>query len=955
MVPRSDVLSAFSKGLLYLHTWFLKLVKFQFFSSEFRKVISELGLEIETPVQAEAIPTILSGDNVLIVSPTGTGKTEAALLPILENIRTLGQKQGIKAIYITPLRALNRDMLRRVEMWAKQLGLTVDVRHGDTTQSNRRKQAISPPDVLITTPETLQSILIGSRLRSNLKELRCVVIDEIHQLAKDRRGSQLSFGLERLRLAAGREFQRIGLSATIADTHLIGEFLCGRGRSFSVVDTTTPKKRSSFHIELPRPLSEDVSQAKDLFISPQTLARLKRIVDLVDGHDHTLIFVNSRTLAEELGSRLKVLGVQVGIHHGSLSREERERIEVEFRTGQTRALVCTSTLELGIDIGSVDLVIQYMSPRQVNSLVQRVGRSGHELTRHSDGIILSVSAEDVLECSCISEEAVERRYERVMIPRAPLDVLAHQVAGLLLECYQIDITSIMEASHASFSYENLTRNDLLSVLRFMETMGYLAISGESVVRRSRCRNYYLENLSTIRDERRYIVVDISTQNRVGMLGEEFMFLHADVGIRFIIKGRGWQIESIQGEEVYVTPVQDLSAAIPGWDGELMPIPKSVATSVGSFRRRSELDPNGVWDLNSDIEKSAREAVKSELDEQSIRSRLPTDKRIVIEQFKNFLIIHTSAGDRINSTLGELFEERLLRMGGLIRNWWRDGYRILVELSSHEFVPEKLVERLFAYDSTVPGFIDAILRKHFPFGYDMKFIAERFGALKRGRLLSGEAIKELGVKFRFTPIYDETLREAFETRVDVAGATDLLRKCSSHEIELCVVKTETPTPLAMYILSRYADSEDYVTGSNSVESIRQSIEKEIVSLLCLNCAELKEFQRVGDLGERLRCEKCESMLLAVIFYSARFASNALLKKKSRRILTKEENDFLAKLRRSADVVLSYGKRGVIAQCVYGIGPQMAGRVLSRMHDSDEAFYEDLLRAKLNFIRTKRYWN
>lgn len=931
------------------------MVDFQLLSPDLRKVITELGLEAETPVQSEAIPALLSGENALIVSPTGSGKTEAALIPIFEKIKSSDRKQGIKAIYITPLRALNRDMSRRIKAWAERLGLSVDVRHGDTPESARRRQSISPPDILITTPESLQAILIGSRLRSTLAEVRHIVIDEIHQLAKDRRGSQLSFGLERLQMIVPQEIQRIGLSATVADTKEIAEFLCGPSRSFKIVDTSNSKRISDYNVESPRSLDEDESEARDLFISPQTLARLKRIVDLVEGHERTLVFVNSRTVAEELGSRLRALGVTSGVHHGSLPKEEREKIEVEFRSGRIKTLVCTSTLELGIDIGSVDLVIQYMSPRQVNSLVQRVGRSGHDLTSISEGIMLSVSPEDALECRGISIMANAGNYESLTIPHSPLDVLSHQIAGMLLEYFQIEVTQILKVAQRSYSFKTLTKNDLLSVLRFMEKMGYLSISGETLVRRGRCRSYYLENLSTIRDERRYSVIDVSTQNKVGILGEEFVVLHAVVGVRFIIRGRGWQIESLQEDNVYVTPVDDLSAAVPGWDGELIPVPRSVAAEVGFLRRSLEAAPEGSDAVLSDMEKFARDSIVSELQKQSAASRLPTDKRIVIESFKNYLIIHTSAGDKINATLGELFEERLLRMGGMVRNWWSDGYRILIELSTEEFDLEGLADKLFSYDSAVPGFIDAVLRKHFPFGYDMKFVAERFGALKRGRLLSGEGLKELGIKFRFTPIYDETIREAFETRVDITGAVDVLDKCARHEIELCAIKLETPSVLSMYILTRYAESEDYGGQLNSVESMKQSIQKEIASLLCLDCAELIEFQRIGDLAERPRCTRCGSMLLSVLFYSARFAASLLTKKKTRQNLSTDESEFLAKLRRSADVVLSYGKKGVIAQCVYGIGPQAAGRVLSRMHESDESFYEDLLDAKLNFIRTKRYWS
>ncbi len=942
----------------------MERASFDFLSQDIRRVLSDLGFDKETPVQTDAIPAILAGENVLIISPTGSGKTEAALLPVFHKLKSEKGAFGIKALYVTPLRALNRDMLKRLQVWARQLDLSVEVRHGDTSQSDRRRQALNPPDILITTPETLQVLLVGSRLRVNLKSLKYVVVDEIHQLANDRRGSQLSFGLERLERVVGANFQRIGLSATVGNPEEIGKFLCGQNRQFRLIDASNTRKEAEYAVEMPSPTKEDELQSRELFVSPQTVARIQRITDLIEAHDRTLIFVNSRTIAEELGSRLTMLGAKVGVHHGSLPREERERVEQEFKDGIIRAMVSTTTLELGIDIGSVDLVIQYMSPRQVNSLIQRVGRSGHTLYRKSEGIILVVSPEDCLESISISNEARSRRLEPTIIQQSPLDVLAHQVAGLLMEYGMISVDEALEISQKSFSFKSLSKNSLLSVLTFMERLGYLTLDGAIITRRRKCREYYLQNLSMIRDERRYSVVDMTSQKKIGILGEEFMMLHAKVGIHFIIKGRVWQIESMQEDLVYVTPVVDPSAAIPGWDGEMIPIPESVARSVAVERGRIESmiekpieDSNLIRLLNWNAEKSAREEVVEEIRAQREGSRVPTEKRIVVERFKNFLIIHTSAGDRVNSTLGELFEEILVRMGGLARHWWTDGYRILIELTSDEYDTEKLAEKLFHYDPTLPGFIEGILRKHFPFGYEMKFIAERFGALKRGRMMSGDEMKELGVKFRFTPIYEETMREAFESKVDIRRSVEILKECEEGTIKLVTSISEKPSPLAMYILSRYAEDEDYAEpAANSVESMKSHVEKEVASLLCFDCGTLKEFVRVGDLEETPVCEKCGSGLLAVLWYGARFATSALLKKKSKsQRLTKDEYDMLSKTRRSADLVLAYGKKAIIAQSVYGIGPQMASRVLSRMHESEQDFYNDLLEAKLKFIETKKYWD
>lgn len=932
---------------------------FELLSEELRKLLSSLGFEKETPVQTQAIPAILSGENVLLISPTGSGKTEAALLPVLEQIKNEGRIYGTKAIYITPLRALNRDMLKRVDQWARHLGLSVAVRHGDTSLKERRAQALSPPDILITTPETLQVLLIGKRLRSNLRNLRYVMVDEIHQLASDRRGSQLSFGLERLEKLVGKAQQRIGLSATVNDPDTIAEFLCGVDRNCRIVDFSKTQKQVGYSIEFPRPGREDEQLSRELFVSPYTMARLARIVDLVRGHDRTLIFVNSRTVAEELGSRLVAMEVNVGVHHGSLPREERERSEQAFKSGKVRALICTSTLELGIDIGAVDLVIQYMSPRQVSSLIQRVGRSGHSLARRSEGVIITVSPEDTLESLALSLDALSKTLEPTFVHDSPLDVLAHQIAGLLMEYGEIDSSEILRIAHNSYAFRTLTNNSLLSVARFMETLGYLMISSQKLVRRARCRDYYLQNLSTIRDETHYNVIDVTTQKKIGILGEEFILLHAEIGLHFIIKGSTWQIESIQEDDVYVTPTHDLSAAIPGWDGELVPIPESVARRTAAERSRIH---SAMWSETFDkqeafgnTEKSAREAMLDEVKAQAKSSRIPTEKLILVERFKNYLIIHTSYGDRVNLTLGELFEERLLRTGGLVRNWWSDGYRILIELSTEDFDAGQISEKLLHYDPTLPTFIDAVMRKHFPFGYEMKFIAERFGALKRGTMLSGEQMKELGVKFRFTPIYEETIRDAYSTKVDIQRSAELLWSLDRGEIDLAVVETDSPSPLAMYLMSRYAESDEYSDGMpNTAKSMKSNAEKELVSLLCIDCTRLVEFLRIGDLPEEPRCEVCGSRLLAVLFYGARFAANALLKRKSKQALTDEEKDIISKARRSADIVISYGKKGVVAQSIYGVGPQMAARVLSRMHDSEEDFFEDLLAAKLKFIETKKYW-
>src|SRR5438093_5371737 len=310
-------------------------------------------------MQVAAAGAIQAGLDVLIVAPTGSGKTEAALLPVLESLGA-NENAGIQAVYVTPLRALNRDVIDRVQRLVAPTKLTAAVRHGDTPQAERRKQAASPPDILVTTPETLQAILPGKIIQQHLKNVRCVIVDEVHQLAEDRRGTQLAVALQRLSQVTGRGFQRIGLSATVGHPESIAA-LFGGDRPLEIL-TSDLEKRYEYRVEWPRPIDKDFETARDFYITPEAAAGLSAIDDTLDESRSTLVFVNARPLAELLGSRLSMLRQDVAVHHGSLPREERERVEAGFKGGDIKGLVSTSTLELGIDIGSVDKVVQYNSP-----------------------------------------------------------------------------------------------------------------------------------------------------------------------------------------------------------------------------------------------------------------------------------------------------------------------------------------------------------------------------------------------------------------------------------------------------------------------------------------------------------------------------------------------------------------------------------------------------------------
>jgi len=936
----------------------------------FTKLLHHAGITRLNAMQVRAISAIQRGANVLLVSPTGTGKTEAALLPILNTIQKHA-RGPVNLLYLTPLRALNRDMLRRIERIAEATNLHVAVRHGDTPVSERRRQASHPPNILVTTPETLQAILPGKVMQRHLRNVSHVIIDEVHQLAEDRRGTQVAVALERLRTVVPGDFQRIALSATVGHPQDIASFFGGR-KPMDIVQAKL-EKAAEYRVEWPRPIDKDFETARDLYISPEAAAGLSAIDDTLDESRSTLVFVNARPLAELLGSRLAMVRQDIAVHHGSLPREERERVEAGFKRGDIKGLVSTSTLELGIDIGTVDHVVQYMSPRQVTSLIQRVGRSGHTLERTSKGTILAVSADDALESLAAVQAAEAKDLEPLHVHRNALDVLAHQIVGCALDRGgTAPWSEILETIRAAEPYRLLEDAQAVRVLEFLDHLGILRRQADSIRVTPKGRRYYFENLSTIRDERRYRVVDLTTQRPVGILGEEFMMLKAREGLNFIVRGRPWRINKIaQDGIVYVTPVVDPNAAIPGWDGEMMPVPFGLAQRVGRLRKEIDrrLERDGLTNTIAHLEKSwsinktgTRRLIEEHANHRQTGAPMPTDDSILVEAFDHFLIVHTSFGEVVNETLGDLIEELLARKH-LVRFWWTDAYRILYELvaDTRELDVEALADDLLRIDDeTLEGGFRALIEDHLPLGYYMKFIAERFGAIQRGLSMGEGEMHSLEVRFANSPIYDEAVREALLLHADFDRVREIISKIRKGEIEVAVHRSdETPTPLAYPILRRYVEAPELFSPEAEREEIlermRLHLASEPVHLLCYECGHFHEEVRIGEMADRPACAKCGSPLLTVLGWSAWTVRDAHAKRMRKLDLSDEERKLLTRAKQVADLVAIYGKRAVYASSVYGVGPTTASRLLAKMHDTDKEFFNDLFEAKLKYITTRPYWN
>ncbi|NMB79456.1 MAG: DEAD/DEAH box helicase, partial [Methanomicrobiales archaeon] len=589
--------------------------------------IRKRGFTSLSDAQKQAIPLIHDKKNIILIAPTGTGKTESAMFPVFDGLLRLPHGGGFKAIYITPLRSLNRDILARMQWWCAELGLRVGVRHGDTPMAERRKQALSPPDLLITTPETLQALFMGKVLRRHLKDVKYVIVDEIHELAGSKRGAQLAVGLERLHVYAG-DFQRIGLSATVGNPEDIATYFCG-ARPCTIVQVPVAK-----HLHI------DVKYVGDDFKHQAEV--LKKTLDR---EGSTLVFVNTRVTAEALGHALFSHG-DVEVHHGSLSKEVRIDAEERFKKGEIRTLICTSSMELGIDIGRVDHVIQFGSPREVARLVQRVGRAGHQLNTVSRGTIFATSFDDLLESLVIAQRAKANAIERVVPQTNAADVLANQVAAIAVEYGEIETAQVKEIlSRTSLYAEAGPLVD--SVCRQMEEHHLIRLDGSRIITTGRARRYLASNLSMIHDEKKVPIFDMVTRRTVGTLDESFVVGWVHTGAVFITKGQLWRVLEIADGKLTVEPAKKAQGELPSWEGEQIPVPFSVAREAGRLRRTRAVD-----DYTHDKDGIAfAGGFLCEMDKN--RSLIPTDELITLENTEDGVVCNVCAGHKANEALGRV--------------------------------------------------------------------------------------------------------------------------------------------------------------------------------------------------------------------------------------------------------------------------------------------------------------
>jgi ATP-dependent Lhr-like helicase len=941
------------------------------FHPELRTLIETTGFLPFTEPQRRAIPRIIDGKHVLLIAPTGMGKTEAAVLPLFHKLLTFKSRyraradhdnvRGISILYITPLRALNRDMLRRLKSWGDALGINVAVRHGDTSKHERRHQAVHPPDMLITTPETFQIMFLGHRLRDCLKQVKWIVIDEIHELADDERGAQLTIGLERLCALLQYEPQRIGLSATVGTPERVAKFLGGVGREVEIVQISVAK-RLDIYVESPQVEAEDKQLADKLQCSVRTTAAVRRARGLIEHHRSTLLFVNTRETAENLMSRFHWWDVHIpiGVHHGSLSKDVRIQMEDEFKAEKLKSLICTSSLELGIDIGSADFTIQYNSPREVSRLVQRVGRASHRVGETAHGVIIATGPDDIVESCVIARRAMSEELEPIRIRSAPLGVLANQIVAATLvpelgEWHRgaIPAGRFFGIVKRAYVYRKLRWETYRSVLEQLQALNLIWFDGDKFGKTSNSLKYFYDNISMIPDEKTYRVVDISSRRSIASLDESFVASHIAMDPRFIVKGVSWQVVDQDDDAIVVEPIGDI-AAVPSWVGEDIPVPYAVATEVGRLRRvPAELK-------NYPAKGDAISEVLKYIRLQEGKYPVPTDKLITIEsglvEGRRLVIINSSFGTKVNETLARLISALVGSRTGASVGIQIDPYRIILELA--EAINPKLIEECLV--NTAPEALEDLLRivlKTTPlFRWQLFHVARKFGAIAREVDYKKLNINRLLDVFMDTPLYHETINKIFWDWFDIPITKHVLRQIQAGDIRI-VHTGISPMGLEGYASRRelmvpeHADKEILMT-------VKKRLESERVRLICMNCKKTRTVI-VGELEAKILCHNCNGKLVGVAVLKDRAPcySAQIIEKKLRLDKLDSVEDLRAfhQLQLSANLILAHGKRAVLALVGRGIGPNTAARILARPYESELEFLRAVLRAEINYARTRRFWD
>tara|TARA_B100000579_G_scaffold309504_1_gene259149 strand:+ start:413 stop:3097 length:2685 start_codon:yes stop_codon:yes gene_type:complete len=891
-------------------------------NSKLLQALESRGLSEPTLAQSSTWPVIDSRKNVLLIAPTGVGKTEAAMVPLFHRLLE-EEVKPISVIYITPLRSLNRDMLRRLNDIGEELGITVAVRHGDTTTAERSRQSKNPPQILITTPETLQIMLSGKRLRKNLSGVQAVVIDEVHELASSERGAQLSIALERLVLLSG-EFQRIGLSATVGTPKEVSSFLVG-DRSVEVV---TPKleRKMDLLVHAPEPVSEDDELVNELYWEPERVAALRYSAE-ASAMGPTLLFVNTRDTAEAMGVRWNMWDpdASIQVHHGSLSKDVRIEAEEEYRLGEVNTLICTSSLELGIDVGNTALVIQYNSPRDASRMSQRLGRSGHRIKETAIGRIVSTEATQILESSVIARRTLEGELEPSRIREMPMAVLANQIISWTVCDKNVDKLTFLNTIKRAYPFRKFNEIELDEMLSLLDKVHQNRTIGKSVRQGPRAMKYFHGNLSLIPDQRTYGVRDITTRKMIGRLDERFI-LDLAPGDRIVFRGSVWAVVEID-EEVTVSPSASIGE-LPRWIGEDIPVPFSVAQEASQRLR------DGDWD-GLPITDEAK-AVLVEYQQGILDSGvMPSPNCVSIEQHERLFVLNYPGGSRLNRTIGMIIGAMLSAKSGYKVGFQFDPYRIILDVPTRTTVKDMLAITK-GFQSEIGSLLRFAIKDSPALKSQLLHSARKMGAIAPDADVGKFGMRKLIEAYSDTPLYTEAVERFLFHQLDEKGMEDFIKSINSGKI---TVLLSPKTPHGYAGLDPY---RDYLKPPKSdgavVTAVKRRLLRTNLSLRCLSCDNIRKRKVSAITKHELVCPQCNSRMVALLHP-----------------MEADKEISGKKLTKSASLAKSHGERAALAIAGRGIGPDTAGRILRKQLRDDSDLVKAIIEAEITYARTRRFWD
>lgn len=802
----------------------------------FRQKFKTFGLP-----QKFAVLDIHSRKNILVSAPTGSGKTLTAFLSILNELIDSAEKGILEdktyCVYVSPLKALNTDIsinliepLKEIEALAgKEFGIRVRVRTGDTTQKEKAAMLRQPPHILITTPESLAILLNSPKFSAYLRSVQWCIVDEIHALAENKRGVHLSLSLERLQRIAGH-MTRVGLSATVAPLDDIALFLVGCGRDCTIVDVHALKQMD---LQVVSPLRDLV----DVDYKKASSALYGTINELVQQHKTTLIFTNTRSATERVVHTLKDFypssyGDNIGAHHSSLGKEMRRNIEQRLRNGELKVVVCSTSLELGIDIGYVDLVICLGSPKSVARLLQRAGRAGHRMHDTVKARIIVLDRDDLVECALLLKSAIEKNIDRVHIPSNCLDVLAQHIYGMAI-VEQWNVHELYQFIRQSYNYRHLDMNEFIEVLKYL--------SGEHVSLADRhvyakiwwdkeqnvigkkgklARVIYMTNLGTIPDESFVRVKLQGSEAIIGQIDEGFLE-RLKPGDIFVLGGDVYQFKYSRGMVATVSASASRSPTVPSWVSEMLPLSFDLAAAIGRFRRlmAEQFDMYEKDEIISfirsyvPVDDNAAQSIYQYFWEQYHFMTVPHDKKLVIEYYKDnersFAVFHTLFGRRVNDCLSRAVAYAIGKQQhrdvevGINDNGFYISYEGAVNVLKAFKALEPKVLRMVCEQAIEKS---EVLKRRFRHCACRSFMilreykghVKRVGRQQVSSKILMDAVKRIDMNF---PVLKEARREVLEDVMDFDNAQRVLEAIERKDILVNEVYTPLPSPFAFNLVSQ----------------------------------------------------------------------------------------------------------------------------------------------------------